>query len=254
MTDNLRIWRQVEKSDPKMTKTSTQGGRTETSVNGVYMAKLATEALGPAGECWGYEIQEERFDNTVPAVLSPGSNGNPPVFMMDGDRIVWEQVHTVILRLWHGSKENFVVQAGHTPYRYMTKRGIFCDKEYLKKSITDAMKKCLTLLGVCSDIYMGMYDDQNYQAAAAMESDLKRADDQDKAAMDRVEEIRAGVDDAVNAMRMCPNWTAAEKVYTLAINKAQRLCPVVGLSFDDERKPLDAVYFEIKAKFEQGGN
>ena len=250
--NNMRIWDHVEKTDPNMTKTNSQGGRKETSINGVYMAKRATEAMGPAGEAWGYDIIEERFDNTVPMVLSKGSNGNPPEFMKDGDNLVWEQLHTITIKLWHGTRENFVIQAGHTPFRYMTKNGIFCDKEYLKKSITDAMKKCLSLLGVCSDIYMGMYDDQNYQQAMAMESDLKRADDRDEEYQKKTGEIRSVIEDGLKAMSQCPNWTAAVNVYGLAINKIQRLCPVVGLSFDDERKPLDEKYHELRKAFNEG--
>lgn len=250
MSENMRIWDQVEKTDPSMTKTNSQGGRSETSVNGVYMAKLATQALGPAGECWGYDIVEERFDNTVPAVLTKGANGNPPVYMMDGDKLVWEQVHTVVLKLWHGNKENFVIQAGHTPYRYMTRNGIFCDKEYLKKSITDAMKKCLTIIGVCSDIYMGMFDDHSYQEAAKIESDLRKADDKDKEYQDSLAKFRADIEDGVRAIELSPNMTAVGNAYGLKKSAVDRKAPILGLKPEEEMKPLDNAYFKRKKELE----
>lgn len=246
MSDNMRIWSQIPKTDPRYTKAANVDGNRQTSIDGVYMVKLATEVLGPVGEGWGYEIKEERYDDTRPQLMTIG----------DRQELIWEQVHTIKLEMWHGVRENTFTQFGHTKSRYMKSDGSkwVVDNEAPKKSLTDAIKKCLSLLGVCSDVFMGEFDDQNYQQAAAMESDLKNADSRDKAELEKIDEIRVGVADGVKSMGTCPNWPAVEKVYTLTINKLMRLCPVVGLSFDEERKPMDEMYFQMQEKFNQEKN
>ena len=53
MTDNLRIWSKVEKTNPAHTKHVNQrGGFTAVSAN--YQILAATEQFGPIGEGWGY--------------------------------------------------------------------------------------------------------------------------------------------------------------------------------------------------------
>ena len=40
--------------------------------------------------------------------------------------------------------------------------GIFTDEEAPKKTITDAITKCLSMLGFASDVHMGLFDDNKY--------------------------------------------------------------------------------------------
>ena len=242
---NMRIWDAVPKTDRSYTQNANVDGNRQTAVSGLYMVKLATEVLGPIGEGWGFSVVEERFDNTAPMVVKAGNDKEMPVYMMDNGAIVWEQVHTLKLRLWHGAKENTVEQYGHTPYRYMTKTGkVYCDKEYAKKSLTDALKKCLSLLGICADVYMGMFDDQAYVAAADTENALKKADNADAELMKQIDAFRAEVADSVKAIGLAPNMDAVGKLFGLAANKIDRKAAVLGLNADAEKEPINVAYFE----------
>lgn len=249
--DTLRLWDSFGKTDPKYTKSANVDGNKQTSLSGNYMVKLATASLGPIGKGWGYRILEERFDNTKPMMLR-GENG--PEILYDNGSIVWEQNHTILIEMWHGNRENTFTQYGHTKFKYMkadlTK--VIIDNEYAKKSLTDAMKKCLSLIGVCSDVFMGEFDDVNYQQAAKLENDLKKADDRDIEYSNKLKEFAAFIADRLNAMKLCPNIDAMQKVYGLAAQKIDREAPILGLDPAKEKQPLDALYFELDAEFKKG--
>lgn len=252
MMSNLDIWNEFGTTDPQYTKQNTQGGRKSTSITPVYMVKLATQALGPIGVGWGYSVKEERFDNTAPIVLVNGdkAKGALPVYMMDGDKIVYEKTHTVLIEMWIAGSDKTFCQYGHTRYSYMTKNGsLYIDHEYGKKSITDAMTKCLSLLGVCSDVYMGEFDDQAYQQAAHLEHSLKKADDKDAEYLSKVDQFNAAIADTVKAMDLCPNMPAVQNVYGLAAHKVDREAPILGIEPATAKQPLDAKYHELNDKF-----
>lgn len=248
--NNMRVWDAVPKTDRSYTQNANVGGNKQTSVNGLYMVKLATEVLGPIGESWGYEITSERYDNTKPVMVKSESGLD---ILKDGDSIVWEQNHTCLLTLWHGERQNTIQQFGHTKYRYMKSDGskMIIDDEAPKKSVTDALKKCLSLLGVCSDVYMGLFDDQSYVAAADTENQLKKADDADKAYQEQIDKFRAEVADGVKAIQLSPNMDAVGRVYGLKSAMVDRKAPVLNLDAEAEKEPLNIAYFEKEKEFKQ---
>lgn len=249
MNDNLKLWDSFGKTDPKYTKSANVDGNKQTSLSGNYMVKLATESLGPIGEGWGYKILEERFDNTKP-IMTKGSNGLE--LMKDGNSIVWEQNHTILIEMWHGKKENTFTQFGHTKYRYMKADGskMIIDNEYAKKSLTDAMKKCLSLIGVCADVFMGEFDDVNYQQAAKLENDLKNAEDKDLEWSNKVGELNAYIDQNIKAMDMCPTFESMQSVWSITTAKIDRESPILGIDVTAIKQKLDNKFNEIKQKLE----
>lgn len=254
MSENMIVWDSFPKTDPQYTKGNQQGGRKSTSITPVYMVKLATDALGPIGVGWGYSVIEERFDNGAPIVLiqAKDTENKLPVYMVDGGSIVYEKNHTVLVELWIKGSDKTFCQYGHTKYSYMTKNGkYYVDDEYGKKSITDAMTKCLSLLGVCSDVYMGEFDDAGYQEQAKLENDLDKADKRDEAYAEKTEDLRVYVNDKISAIALCPNMDAVGKVYGLAAAKIDREAPVLSLDPSMIKAPLDAAYHEAQKRIEE---
>ena len=49
------------------------------------------------------------------------------------------------------------------------------DGEVIKKSLTDAIKKALAMLGFSSDVYMGMHDNAEYIISTKLEFEIKAA-------------------------------------------------------------------------------
>ena len=68
---------------------------------------------------------------------------------------------------------------GHTPFVLLQSGKIITDWEAAKKSLTDAIGKCLQPLGFAADIHMGMFDDPTYIDTVRNEIELEKADDKD---------------------------------------------------------------------------
>lgn len=182
--DNLSIWKRVQRTDARFTKPLEGMGFIGTSINSTYMFMRATEIFGPIGEGWGYEVIEEKFIDGKPLLEPVLDERNKQVatkFLRDADGSLFcEQNHSLKIKFWYtiecetrGEFESY----GATPYRYQTNYGIKVDGEVIKKSLTDAIKKALSMLGFSSDVYMGMHDNPEYVASNKLEYEIKAATD-----------------------------------------------------------------------------
>ena len=180
-TDNLSIWKQVQRTDPRFTKPLEGTGFQGTSINSNYMFMRATEIFGPIGEGWGYEVVEEKFLDGKP-LTEPVMENNKQValrYLRDADGSLFcEQNHSIKIQFWYRSKDGkccYFESYGATPYRYQTQYGIKVDSEVIKKSLTDAIKKALSMLGFSSDVFMGMHDNPEYLIKNKLEFEIKAA-------------------------------------------------------------------------------
>ena len=78
--------------------------------------------------------------------------------------IAHAQTHKLTINFWYklNGHKYFITHTGITPYIYwnMDMSTIWTDHEAPKKSLTDAIKKCLSVLGFCADVYQQtIYDD-----------------------------------------------------------------------------------------------
>tara|TARA_Y100000590_G_C15724307_1_gene1014624 strand:- start:602 stop:1369 length:768 start_codon:yes stop_codon:yes gene_type:complete len=250
MTDNnLKLWDSFGVTDVKYTKAANVDGNRQTSLAGNYMVKLATKSLGPIGQGWGYEVIEERFDNTKPLMIKiPGKKESE--ILLDNGQIVWELSHTLHIRFWHGSRENNFTQYGHTKYRYVTSSGkVYVDTEYAKKSLTDAMKKCLSLIGVCNDVFMGMFDDANYIAEAQAITAANTADE-GTAVQKEIDAIMQEVGGYNAAAEKLNDIEAVKKVYLGVLNTLKTKGPHLGMDVKGIQQKLNAKFKESQERIE----
>lgn len=139
-TDNLRIWRAVEKTDPSQTKGFKRaGGFTGTALKPMWVWQRLTEQFGPFGEGWGCSKPEF---TTIPA-------GN-------------ELLVYCTVSAWHGSRDNALWGVGGDKVIAETKNGPKADDEAFKKAFTDALMNAFKFVGVGADIHMGRFDDNKY--------------------------------------------------------------------------------------------
>lgn len=149
---NLQIWSLVEKTNPQYTRPFTRPrGHRGTAINAEYLAKRATEVFGPLGLGWGVDILDEQIMQGAPILL-------------DGTVIGHELIHKVRVRLWYkwDGQMGEVHQFGETTFVGRDRNGLYTDEDAPKKSLTDAMVKCLSLLGFSADVHLGLYDDNKY--------------------------------------------------------------------------------------------
>ena len=134
MTDNLRIWSKVEKTNPAHTKKVNQRGGF-TAISAAFQIKNATEQFGPIGEGWGY---------------------------ITGDPIIIDTLITVPVSLWHGDRANvFGPMLGCEEWKDKSGR---VDSDAPKKAVTDGLTKLLSQLGFNADVFLGRFDDSKYVA------------------------------------------------------------------------------------------
>lgn len=211
-TDNMRIWSQVEKTDPSATKEATVSGQKITSIKGQHMVKKATELFGPVGIGWGWSVVEERFDK------------GGEIRKESGEIIGHEVGHTVRIRLWFelDGKRGEVEQYGCTPFTYKSKWGVTTDTEAPKKSLTDAMKKALSMLGFGADIFMGLYDDRDYVAQRSEEAAIEAAEDHEAAIERHKQERLQWLQDALANMAVAPTIYALKALHAKFVRDATR--------------------------------
>lgn len=188
---NMQIWAQVEKTDTRFTKKAKVNGQDITSLSGTAMVMKATELFGPVGIGWGWKIIEERFDE------------GHEIYIGEGDKrscIGREIGHTLKIALWftQDGQRGEIEQYGCTRYQYKTSYGMTTDGEAPKKSLTDAIKKALSMLGFSADVFLGLFDDQDYVQQLQAEQAIELAEDKEaeieRQKQERLDYIRSVVE------------------------------------------------------------
>lgn len=148
--DNMKLWQSVCVTDPKAVKPITGKQYKGNSPKPYWVIQRATEVFGPCGLGWGVKILSERFERF-------------------GD----EALHIAHVMVWYmqDGKRGDIEQMGQTRAAYISAAGKhIVDEDAPKKSATDGMVKCLSMLGFAGDIFSGQWDDSKYVAWAAEET------------------------------------------------------------------------------------
>lgn len=235
---NMRIWGQVDKTDTRYTKDAKVGGQQITSLNGTAMIMKATEVFGPAGIGFGWRVAEERFDKGA------------EIFSGEGEKRVslgHELNHTIKIIFWFvlDGQRGEIEQYGCTPYLYKSKYGTNTDGEAPKKSLTDAIKKSLSMLGFSADVFLGMFEDQDYVQQRQEETAIEIAEDRASAEAAQNQERLDWLKNAVETMAKAVTLYELKQLYTTyarsasARNETQFL-KRLGLAQDERRAKLEA--------------
>lgn len=141
--DNMKFWNDNKKTDPSRVKAITGKQYRGNSPQPYYLVERMTEAFGMCGIGWGLNIISERMER-----------------LTDTDVL-----HIAVIELWyvHGDKKGSITQIGQTKAAYKKNDGgMMTDEDAPKKSVTDAMTKCMSYLGFAGDIFSGQWDDSKY--------------------------------------------------------------------------------------------
>ena len=142
MTGNLTLWDEFADIDPKYSKAITGKPYKGTSPNPQYVVKCLTELFGPVGIGFGWRVVAEAFQ---------------PL----GDEVL----HWCRIEFWHTNPANTIEAYGQTKACYTTSSGkVMVDEDAPKKSMTDAIVKAASYIGIAANIFLGRWDDQKYVA------------------------------------------------------------------------------------------
>lgn len=234
MSKHETLWDSVERTDPQFTKSFNRGGGfSGTSINATYLAKKATKSFGPMGIGWGVEIVGEDF--------LPGHTLNPDT----GEKAV---IHRLQVKLWYllDGVRGEVTHFGQTTFIGANKRGLFTDEEAPKKSLTDATNKALSMLGFGSDIFMGMYDDQEYREEVTNISLLEKADDKDAEKARINQEYAEWRKAHIDLMKSAASRPEIKTLHTLMTRKMARHNDTTGLRVLEEVRAESLARIEAK--------
>lgn len=187
-TNNMSIWNQVKDSDASALKDAKLNGQGIKSINGTSVMMKATEVFGPIGKGWGFDIIKDEFIQGVPVLDSKGSI------------ITHEMMHTIQIKAWYMSEGEKVImppQFGHTPYIMKTSYGPKTDFDAPKKSLTDAIKKSLSMLGFNADVFLGEWDDVSESQLQA----IQNADKVEKREEKEAKDFESLIDQAEKAIK-----------------------------------------------------
>ena len=148
MTDNhLAIWEAHADIEPKFTKVITGKAYKGTSPNPHYVIYCLTKLFGPVGQGFGWRVLAEDFTQ------------------LGGETLHWCRIE-----FWHTDRANTYEAYGQTKAAYTTKGGsVIVDEDAPKKSLTDAIVKASSQLGIAANIFLGRWDDSKYVAEVAEE-------------------------------------------------------------------------------------
>ena len=210
--ENLCVWDLFEVTDTRFTKRMESGARL-TSINAEYQIKKFTEAFGPCGFGWGYTVRDSELvegarmmkadykdDNGVPINFGPS------------------KINTVRLELWYmvGETRCTIEATGHTDFVYMSKYGPITDGDYEKKSITDALTKAMSMLGMGGDVRMGQFDNPDYVEALQREEFIEHATNREEAAVEQKQEFNEWFSKTTDLMASAVSMYELEKIYKTA--------------------------------------
>ena len=153
--ENMKLWQSVCVTAPHAVKAITGKQYKGNSPKPYWIIQRATETFGPCGLGWGINVLNERFERF-------------------GD----EALHIASVRVWYvlDGKRGEVEQMGQTRAAYTAASGKYIvDEDAPKKSVTDGMVKCLSMLGFAGDIFSGQWDDSKYVEWAAQETARREA-------------------------------------------------------------------------------
>jgi hypothetical protein len=226
---NLAIWEREEKTDPAFTKPITGKAFKGTSLNGTYVVKRLTQAFGPVGWGWGYNVVA--FED----VHDPDAGS----------------VNFCHLRFWYfpfGRDQNLSAldprdipgcawfeQVGATELSGKRSSGKpFIDDEARKKSLTDALLKAASHIGIGGDIHLGRFDDNKY--VTELEAETRQA----QAALNQAAAATAGSalkEKAETVIALFDEASTAEQ-WQEARAQAIALRPKLQTGFPDMTAPL----------------
>lgn len=242
---NLNLWNSVNKTNTDYLKGGQQG---LSSIDSYYMFEQATKAFGVCGIGWGYEILSEEYREGGDIIFK----GTGSATYEQGQNLGKEINHILKVRFWFelDGKKGELCQYGVTRAVYGSKWGVSTDEEAPKKSLTDAIKKCLSMLGFCADVYMGKFEDSEYRKGAEARSEIEKDEQSSEAVSKAREDIGAWVKKEIEACKklLPANENGFKAAMKATKSKLVTRCQAAGIHPSSFTNRLDEIALEELSK------
>jgi hypothetical protein len=220
---NLALWNEVKTPDPQYTKqVKMRGGFT--AIDAHYLFMVATDKLGAYGK--GFGLMSSSFDYSMVTELRIAVHNAVFFYLMDGERHEFPITNSI---------------------EVVSKNGVV-DSDYAKKAETNTTCKALSKIGFAADVYMGMFDDQDYVRGVAAEKAIEEADEKELVAKAKYAEIKSYVDEQIKAIGNMSNPLQAIKAFERVIDKVAVRCQSAGFGSKGFETILNTEKDKLNAK------
>ena len=223
MTDkkNMQLWDAVKTPNSKYTKkVSMRGGFT--AISPQYLIMKATEQFGPYGHGFGLSVSD--FDYSLLETYRVAIHNATFFYLKDGERVEFPITNSI----------EVVTKNGHM------------DTDYAKKAETNTLSKALSKIGFAADVYMGMFDDNDYVAAVDSMNQLRELEDKEEQAKQAYNGIRDWLSGELKSAETMQNNESYNKVIDRLKGKVEMKCKVGSVVSKGFLDKLESMKREIK--------
>lgn len=199
--ENLAIWSQVEKTDTQYAKKVNQRGG-YTAISPQYQLKEATKVFGSYGK--GFGLSASDFDMSLFESLGVVIHKANFFYVSDGQRVEFPISNAIQATTGAGDKKRV-------------------DIDFAKKVETNTVSKALSKLGFNADVFMGMFEDNQYMQELSNELAVKKADDKDAEIAKQAREYDEWKAKEIDSYQHLKSLNALKNAYTAHIRKCQRV-------------------------------
>lgn len=211
---NMELWGSVFTTNRHEVKPITGKSYRGDSPKPYYLIQKATEVFGPCGIGWGYKVVDHGFNEFAYNETLP-----------NGTVVARKKInHWALVEFWYkwkGEKSEGIQQFGGTQAAYISsKNKAEFDEDVTKKSVTDALIKCMSCVGFAGDIFSGRWDDSKYhqeqQERQQQQNQRQQQQRQQQAANNNQQQPAQQPVQATNAAQLTPEKQEATKQKALA--------------------------------------
>lgn len=207
MSDNLNIWSQVEKTDLSYAKKVNQRGG-YTAISPQYQLKQATKVFGSYGK--GFGLSESDFDMSLFESLGVVMHKAKFFYVTGGERVEFPISNAIQATVGAGDKKRV-------------------DVDFAKKVETNTVSKALSKLGFNADVFMGMFEDNQYMQELNNELAIQKAEDKEQEAVKQAREYDEWKLKELESYQHLKSLTALQNAFTAHVRKCKRMNDEKGI-------------------------
>ena len=205
--DNLNIWSQVEKTDLSYAKKVNQRGG-YTAISPQYQLKQATKVFGSYGK--GFGLSESDFDMSLFESLGVVMHKAKFFYVTGSERVEFPISNAIQATVGAGDKKRV-------------------DVDFAKKVETNTVSKALSKLGFNADVFMGMFEDNQYIQELNNELAIQKSEDKEQEAIKQAREYDEWKLKELESYQHLNSLNALQNAFTAHVRKCKRMNDEKGI-------------------------
>jgi len=188
---NLKLWDSVEKTDLTFAKHVKQRGG-YTSISPQYQLKTATDKFGPYGK--GFGLSESKFNMSIYEFEGVVIHEAVFFYMLDGEKVEFPISNAIQAAKGRGESK-------------------YVDVDFAKKVETNTISKALSKIGFNADVYMGMFEDEDYLNDLGNEQRVEKAANKEEEKTKQATALYEDTNKVIEQINNAPSLSIVEGLF-----------------------------------------